>query len=320
MGAKQSHSPQNPPLTTHTHPPNDPRTHTPTQFPIPTGQEYDLIDNLISNLPSIIDPETQQQVEDYIQACDHGKGPMVSCFSTAEYLSLFLRKHTEAETLYRNACFRPLSDRSPNGVQVGDTKAYPPACFNLAQMRMTGKGGTFNRQEGYELFERACEAEHGGSCHMLAKMLTSEPGSLGEGVPYDPPRAAGLLEKICDDGDSRSCFMLATMLLRGNDIHNEADNVSALEAKGETVIVKRDHEEDRRKRVGDARVALKRNPRKAEELLIRSCEEQLHAPSCYNLAVMYRQGDEGIECDEEKAEEYRVKTEDLVDKFGGFGM
>ena len=79
---------------------------------------------------------------------------MVACFSMAEYLSLFLRKHAEAETLYANTCFRPPTDKSPNGVLLdnGKSKAYPPACFNLAQMRMTGKGGTkFDRKEGYDV-------------------------------------------------------------------------------------------------------------------------------------------------------------------------
>jgi len=59
-------------------------------FPTPTGKEYDLIDSIAAELPSIIDEESNEQVQDYIQACNKGRGPMVACFSTAEYLSLFL--------------------------------------------------------------------------------------------------------------------------------------------------------------------------------------------------------------------------------------
>merc|ERR1712232_418658 len=168
------------------------------------------------------------------EACDNGRGPMVACFATAEYLSLFLRKHKEAEILYRNTCFRPSDDKSANGVvaEDGRSKAYPPACFNLAQMRMTGKGGTpFNRKEGYDLFDRACKVGHGGSCYIQAKMLSSYPGSLGEGIPYNPHKAAALLEKVCGDGDPVSCFTLATMLLIGSIVSNEADNVSPMEAQ-----------------------------------------------------------------------------------------
>mmetsp|Transcript_1115 Transcript_1115/g.1600 ORF Transcript_1115/g.1600 Transcript_1115/m.1600 type:complete len:381 (-) Transcript_1115:189-1331(-) len=302
-----------------------------SSFPIPTGKEYDLMDKIASELPSVIDEESRQQVEDYIEACDKGKGPMVACFSTAEYLSLFLRKHADAEVLYRNTCFRPADDKSPNGVLVTDSvsnnrkrkksKAYPPACFNLAQMRMTGKGGTkFDRTEGYHLFDRACRAGHGGSCHMQAKMLSSEPGSLGKNIPHSPLKASQLLQRVCDEGDSLSCFTLATMLLRGSHVSPEADNVTPMEARGEVEILERTNEESRKRKEEDTRQILQRDPARAKALLRMACDSRGHAPSCYNLAVMYTQGDEGVERDERLAEEYRKKTEEHVKKFGGFGF
>ncbi len=61
-------------------------------YPDPSGHEYDEIDKLQAELPSIIDEESRQQVDDYIQACDGGKGPMVACFATGEYISMFERK------------------------------------------------------------------------------------------------------------------------------------------------------------------------------------------------------------------------------------
>jgi hypothetical protein len=45
-------------------------------FPNPTGHEYDAIDKLQAELPSIIDEESQQQVDDYKEACNDGKGPV----------------------------------------------------------------------------------------------------------------------------------------------------------------------------------------------------------------------------------------------------
>lgn len=292
-------------------------------FPVPSGREYDLIDKIASDLPSVIDEESSQQVQDYIEACDNGKGPMVACYSTAEYLSLFLRKHKEASLLYENTCFRPGKDRSPNGVSMdrGRTKAYPPACFNLAQMRMTGKGGTkFSRLDGYQLFDRGCRAGHGGSCMMQAKMLSSYPGSLGKKIPYDPKRAAQLLEGVCENGDSLSCFTLATMLLRGSNVNAEADNVTPDEARGIAPIKERENEANRLKQKTDSRIALERDPIKAEKLLLQSCNQSGHAPSCYNLVVMYTQGDDGIEKSDEKANIYKKKTEEYVEKFGGFGF
>ena len=289
-------------------------------FPNPTGHEYDLMDKIAQDLPSIIDGESRQQVEDYIEACDKGRGPMVACFSTAEYLSLFLRKHKEAEKLFQNTCFRPKSDKSPNGMLVDGTKAYPPACFNLAQMRMTGKGGTkFSRKEGYELFNRACQAGHGGSCMMQAKMLLSYPGALGPGVPYDPKRAANLLDGVCEEGDSISCFTLATMLLRGANVAAEADNVSPMEARGEIEVRRRENEAERKRSSEDKRQALRRDPPRAEALLMKACDRG-HAPSCYNLAVMYTQGDDGVARSDEKAKEYKAKTEEYVERFGGLGV
>lgn len=289
-------------------------------FPTPTGHEYDLMDRIAADLPSVIDDESRQQVEDYIEACDGGKGPMVACFSMAEYVSLFLRKHGEAAALYENTCFRPKKDKSANGVVVDGTKAYPPACFNLAQMRMTGKGGTaFDRKEGYELFDRACRAGHGGSCHMQAKMLLSDPGAMGPGVPYDPAKAATLLDGVCQDGDPISCFTLATMLLRGDHVSSEADNVSPSEARGRTDVQARQNEQDRRKTADDRRKALQRDPPRAERLLQQGCDRG-HAPSCYNLAVMYTQGDDGVPQSDEKADVYRKKTEDHVERFGGLGF
>lgn len=292
-----------------------------SKFPTPTGHEYDLMDKIAAELPSVIDEQSKQQVEDYKEACNGGKGPAVACFATAEFISLFERRHKAAFELYKNTCYRPKTDKSPNTILVDGTKAYPAACFNLAQILMTGKGGNpFDRSQGYKVFDRACRGGHGGACHMQAKMLLSEPGQLGKGVPYNPRKAAKLLQGVCDEGDSYSCFLLATMLLRGNEVTPDADNVSPQEARGLTEIQRREHEMNRQKQEDDARVSLPRDPPRAEQLLTNACLVSGHAPSCYNLAVMYTQGDDGVAKDEEKAKDFQKKTEEMVDRFGGFGM
>ena len=109
-----------------------------SRYPTPTGKEYDVIDKIAAELPSVIDDESKQQVQDYLEACDKGKGPMVACYAAAEYLSLFERKHKEAANLYQNVCHRPKTDKSPNGILIDGTKAYPAGCFNLAKVRCTG--------------------------------------------------------------------------------------------------------------------------------------------------------------------------------------
>jgi len=291
-------------------------------FPKPTGKEYDEIEELAASLPRVIDDQSRAEVDEYMRSCDGGKGPAVACHAAAEYLSTFERKHKEAVELYKNACYRTKSskknDRATQGCEDMDdgTVGYAPSCFNLARFLMTGKGGThFSHREGYENFERACKAKHTGGCLFLAKMLASPPGSF-RGVTYDPMRAMELYQFTCDEGDSVACFTLAGMLLKGAHVDPSADNVSPMEAKGEVEITKRKGEIDRRRKLSDKRKIMPRDPPRAERLFQKACDRG-HGPSCFNLAVMYNQGDEGVPVDLEKHEKYKKKTEEHVKMYGG---
>lgn len=288
-------------------------------YPKPTGQEYDALDKIASELPNVIDDESRQQVEDYKQACDNGKGPMVACFATAEYMSLFERKHAEAAELYRNVCFRPKTDKSPNGMRVDGTMAYPAGCFNLAKVKMTGKGGIpVDNAQAYKLFDRACRGGHGGACYFQAQILCSRPGSLGKHVPHNPRLAMDLYQRNCEIGDSISCFTLATMLLRGDRVNKGADNVSPQEARGQVPVAQREHERDRQLQPNNDFYTIPRDPRRAQALLKQACDQGSHVTSCHNLAVMYTQGDEGVEKDPKQAEVYAKKTQEMMNLFGGF--
>ena len=59
-----------------------------------------------------------------------------------------------------------------------------------------------------------------------------------------------------------------------------------------------------------------RNPAKAITYLERACSAN-HAPSCYNLAVLFKKGDKGVEPDQKKFEEFRDRTNTLITQFGG---
>lgn len=61
-----------------------------------------------------------------------------------------------------------------------------------------------------------------------------------------------------------------------------------------------------------------RNPKLAIDYFERSCKSN-HAPSCYNLAVLYRNGDIGVDKDTEKFEHYKDITNKLVKQVGGLG-
>jgi TPR repeat protein len=291
----------------------------PSYYPKPTGHEYDEIDKLAAGLPNVIDDESRQQVDDYKQACDGGKGPMVACYATAEFISLFERRHREAAELYRNVCFRPTTDKSPNRQLIDGTMSYPAGCFNLAKMLMTGKGGIpADRYEAYQLLDRACRGGHGGACYLQAQSLLTRPGSLDSRIPHDPRRAAQLYQHGCDTGDSLSCFTLATMLLRGDRVSKAADNVSPQEARGMVPIQQRENEEDRvRDENRDNPYVVQRDPVRAEKLLRQACEQGGHVTSCHNLVVMYLHGDDGVPVNPELAERYKKLTNDKIGIFGG---
>ena len=317
MGSSQSTPPKESKV------PKDPIQTAPTTqgqpYPTPTGHEYDALDKIAAELPNVIDDESRQQVEDYRQACDGGKGPMVACFATGEYLSLFERKHREAAKLYENVCFRPKTDKSPNGVMVDRTKAYPAGCFNLAKMLMTGKGGVpADRFRAYELFDRACRGNHGGACYLQAQILCSRPGSLDPKIPHNPSKAMELYQKNCDIGDSISCYTLGVMLLRGDRVNKDADNVSPQEARGQAPIQVRENEATRARSSDDVPYVIPRDPARAQKLLEQACETGAHVTSCHNLAVMYTHGDDGVPPNPERAEYFKRKTQQGIDTFGGF--
>jgi TPR repeat protein len=54
-----------------------------------------------------------------------------------------------------------------------------------------------------------------------------------------------------------------------------------------------------------------RNPQFAAEMLKISCDEN-HGPSCFNLAVLYKHGDTGVEKDEKLFEKYKDLSEKLI--------
>ena len=61
-----------------------------------------------------------------------------------------------------------------------------------------------------------------------------------------------------------------------------------------------------------------RDPPKAIPCLKRACDAN-HAPSCFNLAVLYNKGDKGVEKNPALFEEYKEKTNKLVEVVGGLG-
>ena len=57
------------------------------------------------------------------------------------------------------------------------------------------------------------------------------------------------------------------------------------------------------------------NPKRAEEYLITGCEKN-HQTCCFNLAVMYKKGEEGVPKDLEKSKLFQDKYHSLVKLHG----
>ena len=61
---------------------------------------------------------------------------------------------------------------------------------------------------------------------------------------------------------------------------------------------------------------LQRDPIRAKKYYGKACDANF-APACYNLAVMFKNGDTGVDKNEELFEEYKKKTEQLVNQAKG---
>jgi hypothetical protein len=108
------------------------------------------------------------------------------------------------------------------------------------------------------------------------------------------------------------------MLLRGDRVNKLARNATPKELRGEEPVQQRTNEDDRNRQSEDDDY-IKRDPKRAEQLMSACCETGAHAPSCFNLAVMYENGDDGVPVDKKKAEEFKKKTETIIQTFGGLG-
>lgn len=67
---------------------------------------------------------------------------------------------------------------------------------------------------------------------------------------------------------------------------------------------------------GEQSELLQRDPIRAKKYYAKACDANF-APACYNLAVMFKNGDTGVEKNEKMYEEYKKKTEQLVKQAKG---
>ncbi|CAI5708613.1 unnamed protein product [Peronospora destructor] len=164
-----------------------------------------------------------------------------------------------------------------------------------------------------KLYELNCSKKgYPASCFNLGRLKLA-----GKGVEQNDLEAFKLFEKSCAKGHAAGCHHVGFMRTQG--IGCEKDFAKGLAAFKEACK----HDDGNScNRVASlylssrANSPIKRDILQAKTYLEKACDANF-APACHNLAVMYKKGDEGIPEDESKYNEYRAKTEKLIEQAGG---
>lgn len=170
-----------------------------------------------------------------------------------------------------------------------------------------------NYKDAAAMYELNCSRnDYPASCFNLGRLKLA-----GKGVGQNDFDALKLFEKSCAGGHAAGCHHVGFMRIQG--IGCEKNFAKALAAFKEGC--KRD-DANSCNRVATMFMSpaldspIKRDIQQAKAYLEKACDANF-APACHNLAVMYKKGDESIQKDQFKYEEYRVKTEKLIDQAGG---
>eukprot|EP00903_Cladosiphon_okamuranus_P009092 g8690.t1 len=158
-----------------------------------------------------------------------------------------------------------------------NTREHAPSCFNLGRFLLAGKGLPQSDAKAEKVFDSACGKDHQPACLHLGFMHLYG----GEGFKRDMKKATEVLDSSCSGGLADSCNMLAKQLLRQ-----------------------------------DGKGPIPRDPPRAKVLLEKGCSHN-HGPSCYNLTVMLKNGDDGVPSDYMKYREFREKTKTLAAQMQG---
>lgn len=230
-----------------------------------------------------VNEEYETKMAGFELDCNEGKGDQVACHHTAEFYSVVHDNHLRSSKIYTDNCTK---------------RNYTPSCFNLAKLFLSGKGVAQNDEQAETLFKKSCAGDHMAACYYYGAMkylksneeLTklSKTDEITPKIEADMKilksnlfEANDVLERNClDRGDNESCYFAGSHHIKADESY--------------------------------------RNPVKALAFFERSCALN-HAASCYNIAVLYKKGDTGIEKNDKLFEEYKLKTEEFVKLYGSVG-
>ena len=168
------------------------------------------------------------------------------------------------------------------------SNGYGASCFKLAKLYLSGKGVDNDDTKAGQYFKQACDKDHLPACYHagILKYLTATSDEKNDKLNEADRRklvkdSMRILQDTCEKGDVESCYVSASQLIKPHALSD-----------------------------------LKKDAPKALTYLHKGCDMN-HPPSCYNLAVMYNKGAEGVPADQEKFKEYKEKTKSMYSLFGG---
>ena len=188
--------------------------------------------------------------------------------------------------------------------QDGKGNAY--ACHSVAEFHAVVDN---DHAKAAEVLKKNCDGKNNypASCFKLGRLLLS-----GKGMEKSDQLALKRFEKACDSGYSQACYHLGSMLVEGAEVKKD-------EEKAVRVFDRacRDGDPNSCHWLGQRFLAQgeRRDPPRAAQSLTVACDGG-HAPSCRLLAVLFRNGDTGVEKDEQKYLNFRSRTEELVKQRG----
>ncbi|KAI1297646.1 Cytochrome c oxidase assembly factor 7 -like protein [Halotydeus destructor] len=156
-----------------------------------------------------------------------------------------------------------------------DKHDYGKTCNKFGTFAFLGRGTTQDYQQAFAYFTKACDNESAEGCFHAGQMLTGTDPKVKDHVTIDGKKALSCFEKSCRLGNNDGCFYAHSVYYHGEH-------------------------------------GVKKDWKKAFNLIRAPCEENGHYESCNNLKLMYVRG-QGTPKDLEKAKKVQERIDDYLD-------
>ncbi|POM75580.1 Hcp beta-lactamase-like protein [Phytophthora palmivora] len=244
-----------------------------------------------------VNQQLEERHYEFRSNCNDGDGDASACHSWGEWLAVVDKNYSDAGawSLYR---------------LIHSSTHHSLHCSENVRAQL------FQERIPSLLFQPRTTQTYVHQC-IHRHPLTLSIAVAGKGSEQNDPEAFKLFEKSCVGGHAAGCHHVGFMLTQGIGCTKDF-------AKGLAAFKEACERDDANScnRVATMYLSprsnspIKRDIQQAKTYLEKACDANF-APACHNLAVMYKKGDESIPKDQAKYEEYRAKTETLIEQAGG---